>query len=246
MFEKILDEYNTAEEEQVGSSKRLNLSQDIICNYLAKIVQEAPPVKDGDKYSPSKTLARLKTRDLQCFVNYVYLQKTRTKILTGSAAKNTIFCSLVPLLLASYKMYGDVTFYESWDKEDVYMKIFLGRKLWQEYNDYKGLVFTNQEIQEARKIALSQDDIAATTYPRKSVYIGMHLFTAHCLVRHMLLQTWVANVTLRNDNMILDINDWDNIPERLDEVPLVKEELPFPMPKLAHARIEVEKEDMPF
>lgn len=196
------------------------------------------PVKaeGSDLFSPSLSLATIEDPRLKDYLTYVALETSRSKLMKDSAAKDPRHTVLVPIFLAAHKQYNGIN-YEQWDKSEKHIKFCVGNKL---YDSIANRAPLSDELRRiVRMNALmtkTGKPVAPTAYPRGNVKLdSKDKLSPGDPFRHIWLQTWVANVELRNEFMILDVNDWDLVPEALDAVfkpeihtaPVVEEDLPW-------------------
>jgi hypothetical protein len=129
-----------------------------------------------------------------------------------------IYCSLVPIVMAAFKKHHEIP-YSAWDRNEI-------RAITEE-NLADAMLCTLPEISkedvlEARRIALTPligrtagiENNPATTYKlylrKESGMSGLPT-----LAKIMMCQTWCAHPINRNNWMILNPQDWDNVPEEL-------------------------------
>lgn len=169
--------------------------------------------------SSEKTFKHLSNSQIKALVSFLH-NEPRSALLSGTAKANTRFCTLVPLFMSAHKEYNGVN-YEDWDKTDPYIEVALGHKLWTDIEPYiKGYGFI--DVKRKRALALKDTrgrEVAKDAWPHHTITLdnGTKLKGGN-LARHMIFQTWMANVEHRNKYMILDPVDWDKIPEPFDEV----------------------------
>lgn len=152
--------------------------------------------------------------------------------------------TLVPLFLAAHKHYNGIK-YSEWDKSDTHIKHVLGYQLVgildvaPNFNiDITKLADYRNEALTVRKTGERKPNtgVIAKKIKLSSIDGREHWFKSYHVVPPILLQTWVANVEWRHEDMILDLNDWDNMPEAYDDILEIKkakhhskldDELPF-------------------
>lgn len=208
------------------NTEALNIYQ----NYLPDIlldISKIPLKMSNGKISTERTFANISSGAIKNAIATFAEITSRSMLYIGPAAKNTEYCSLVPLTMSAFKKYNDIG-YNEWDKTDPLIKWALGFHLWEDIQPYLNKVPRPDEIKNLRKQALEYkgQPRAAIAWPNHSITLedGTR-WKGTNLARHILLQTWMANVEYRNKYMILDMQNWDNIPEAMDEV-LKEEELP--------------------
>ena len=207
-------------------------------------IDPVPRLDQPAKLDAKATFLKIREKDDNLFqyLKYVSRLTSRGKLYAASGSLAAPYCALVPLFMMPYKKFRDIP-YESWHTEDQVVTA-LGNKLGLEYQKYHHLQFTDEQVAEMRERALmspSKGKLAPSAWPNHSVtYYDLKL-PSTSLFRHMLCQTWMANVQHRNEYMILDLNDWDKMPEAMDE--LIEENSPtIPMAK----KIEEYTEDLPW
>lgn len=142
------------------------------------------------------------------------------------------FCALTPLILAAHKKMNGIGYYE-WGSLEYVVNSSLLEAMTTEVPDY-----SVEELLEWRNIGLTAKTgkSAGVTKSAISTYgiygLDKELGDGRCglgsfnqLVRMMLVQTWCAHPSNRNQYSILDPNAWETVPE-----PLISEE---PLPKKA-------------
>jgi len=164
--------------------------------------------------------------------------------------KNPIHGLYTPLVLYAHKLYNNIS-YNQWDRTlNPYLHAFLGTSL---YNSYKSAMTNGKpsvdasNISKLRKLALTyksgvkkgmQDK--ATAHRCNLLSLPVHgrngiedkKYTKYAVMSF--LQLWLCHVELRKDSMILDLYDWDNMPEAYDAVSTIS----------AKAEIKEEKTDL--
>lgn len=132
---------------------------------------------------------------------------------------------LSPLVMMAFKKYALVP-YEDWDKNDPLISFALGKVL------YESIYVNTKEDPDAYASAYSNPgefrDLLLTTKAgtkkKATQYLGYdknvyeHKWKGADPVKYMISQTWHAHHSLRTEYMILDIENWDNMPEPLDEI----------------------------
>lgn len=201
----------------------LNLRKEELLGLDLAIAELSKPVQNSETglYSPSATLATIKDERLKDYIKYVALEIARSNLYTGSAKENTRWVSLVPIFMAAHKEYNNIK-YEQWDKKDKYLWFILGKNLYSDIKKWAGVPLSDTLRKVCRMNALKTPngkEVAPTAWPRHNIKIdSSNILKPFSLFRHMWLQTWMANVELRNEFMILDVNNWDFQPEALDAV----------------------------
>lgn len=174
-------------------------------------------LKLNGKISAEQTLKSIDNEQLKT-ITRALSATNRSDLYMGPAKFNTRYCSLVPLFMSAFKEYNDVG-YEEWDKTDPYLKLCVGVKLYEDIMPY--IHGVNYPIRELRPLALNYHgkEISKTAWPRHMIHLpDSTKWKGNNLARSIYLQTWMANVQHRDKFMILDLQDWDNIPKALDTV----------------------------
>lgn len=182
------------------------------------------PIMKGEK-SPEKILKNLNTLeyidtpngsiDSKQLRSLLYILRVipRSKLYTGSVPNK--HKSLTPLLLYALKKQQGFK-YEYWEKEELYMPMWLGYFMWEELKPYRTKILNDADILKLRNIQISKKGVKhhqlAAGVKGKNTTLGMHI----------MMQTWVASEELREpDCMILDLQNWDNTPDLLaNETPI--------------------------
>lgn len=189
--------------------------------------------EDGS-YSIDKTISKLGDIPAKWILAYLHILTSRSDYYKGSAKENTRHCTLVPIFLAAQKQYNGIM-YEQWNKEDKYMNIALGNTLYNSITKWAAIPLSEQMRTIARRNALKNKQgkvLQPSAWAVHSVELDRTLkLVATDPFRHMWLQTWMANAENRNEYMILDVHDWDLMPEALDAVAAVQEYVPAYVPK---------------
>lgn len=144
---------------------------------------------------------------------------------------------MVPIILAGFKKYQGIK-YSDWSLAG--LETLLDQDL------AKLVGVTVPEIYHSDLIALRNTAITDKTGPRAGIpnnpatctklnHLGdTALGHLPKLAKYMVLQTWACHPSNRNDYMILDPNDWDNIPEPLVSKDIFLAQTPKPtVPRLS-------------
>jgi len=227
---------NLLKAEKSDTNVKPVLPNDFLVDLVLKFASVKLLRNEEGLVSSTKTFKNINNKDLGNAIKYIYMVNRRSKLYKGNASKNARFSVLVPLFMSAHKEYNKVN-YEDWDKKDPLIKVALGNKL---YSDM--LPHLSQELDEyinpasletLRESALTfrGEQLIATLWPRHTIRLSYDdseeqdgsgliypiVWKGTNCVRHMYLQTWMANVQCRNKYMILDVKNWDNIPDSLDE-----------------------------
>jgi len=159
--------------------------------------------------------------------------------------KQSTYASFTPLALYAQKLHNNIM-YSEWDQNvtDRYLAIFLGLSLFDAFASIKKMgvpLVDALKARELRKESLTiktgqkAGEISLVTSnkcnlkklpARTGSDIEDKLYNKYIIM--MTLQTWLANAQCRNvDSMLLDLNDWDNIPKAIDAgIPKVGDKKP--------------------
>lgn len=133
-----------------------------------------------------------------------------------SSGDGLFYCSLVPVILSAFKKYKGVP-YSSWRADG--LELIVEEKLYEAMHQVLDDSVTIEEILEARDKGLtvkSGNRVGELRSPR-STYM-LYAVSNTCigklnyLGQAMACQTWSAHPANRNEYMILDPKDWDNMP----------------------------------
>lgn len=173
------------------------------------------------------TVTRDNLTTLQGHVSKFVHDTTRGNFYTGKdtqTGKPTLG-KLTPIALYALRRDQGVA-YEQWDKEDPAIISFIGKDLKDILLHLESNVFyediTENDPMDLRNHYTNNGAKSNTTWPAKAKYN-----TITQVPGIIYSQIWLANASIRKDSMILDLHDWDNMPEALDEtakVPAVLED----------------------
>jgi hypothetical protein len=125
-------------------------------------------------------------------------------------------CSLVPVFLAAFKKYHSIPYY-AWRKDE--LAAIVEPTLLEAATCHVPYNFSTEELLDFRQRSLAGKP-AKSTY---GVYHVPEFKGIPQLRRTMLLQTWLAHPDNRTDLMILDPDNWDNMPPPLIDVNVLGE-----------------------
>lgn len=218
-----------------GSTLRLYTLDDLVPNCIAvfwdklyQVLASIEPIKIDNKYSPKATISSIPDEVVTPYGNIsrnnikgilaILNDVPRSKTLPGRAADHPQWSQLVPLWLAAYKHYKNIP-YSAWIKDSM-IGHMIGPSFYGEIisvpEDFR---LDINKLAELRKEALTtkQGTSAITSPVRKGFYMTEDWrVPINSKVAAIILQIWLANVQNRHEDMILDINNWDNIPEPYD------------------------------
>ena len=222
-IEETLEEYR--ETKKVNATFHLSFFK----HALAYISNSCTLVRtEAGKISPSETYARMRADGNQLGLKLITLfyEVPRSQIMYNAQVYKDVlqYNSAVPLFMSAYKLYDDIG-YEEWDKEDKFIKYFLGKPLegLTELDDlweYPVDLDIDEERTEAQTVKSGVKAGEVTLPTAWKFNTGTLSFlpdvTRKDMIGRMMLQTWSYNSTLRKDSMILDPLNWDNMPEAYD------------------------------
>lgn len=175
------------------------------------------------KYDP---LALLKDNFPKTDLWSIGIWRVMTQLKRGSLVKTQIstegleHCALVPVILAGLKKHKNIR-YGDWATEG--LEYLMDKNLYDACN-YIVPDITPEELLEIRNQGLTTKSgkgaglmKKATSQWRLTGIKHTVLGEAPALATTMLAQIWVAHPSLRNNLMILDPRDWDNMPTPLIE-----------------------------
>lgn len=212
---------------------------------LAYIAKELPPVKEGNLYSPKATLAAAEGNK---FIQGLWrvLMLPRSVLITDTQLyKAAAYGPLVPLLLNAYKTYHNIK-YSSWSRENLgYLvdkplleaitydpKLQLTNEDWINIRNHGLLFRSGRYVGKLRNPATTAMLYSLNTYNIESfntvfkegeVYDSLpDLGSMPKLYIVMKAQIWCAHPDNRSPHMILDPDNWDNVPDPLISTEVLK------------------------
>lgn len=200
-----------------------NIGTQVHVPKLLAEIGKVRPIRDDKGFSAESTLDMLLDKHPQLYYGLYFLAHytTASNFKLGINKKDKPFyCRLVPLGLSAYKKYQNIG-YDEWNKADSYLPVLIGQALYVSITreELKGFEctpeFRDQVIESAKRA--NSNPIATSCSFRKIDYNGI-AFAPYEASKYILSQTWMAHHTNRNEYMILDLENWDNMPEPLDEV----------------------------
>jgi hypothetical protein len=175
--------------------------------YSAPLTWDANTRARGDYYALGSALLATSTR-----TNF-FKDAPR-----GNQQYKSVINPLVPIILAGFKKYQGIN-YSEWNS------VGLEALLDAELSKLVGVTVPELSVSELialRNTALTDKEGARANIPNnpatctKLNHLGdTALGHLPKLAKYMVLQTWAAHPSNRNEYMILDPNNWDNIPEPL-------------------------------
>lgn len=157
---------------------------------------------------------------------YFLMADPRGNVIFGTQTKkeNLPFCGLVPLILAAHKKYNNIPF-NKWSLDG--LSGVVNSSLCEVMHlKGKAPTFDKEYLLELREegLVVKSGKNAGSIRKAHTAYgltgisrVKNPEFTAlPKLAQIILTQTWAASPMCRNKYMILDLNDWDNMPEPLD------------------------------
>jgi hypothetical protein len=195
-------------------------------------------VKDGDKYSALDTWnANTRDRaDYYALGSGLLAISARTNFFKdapkGNQQYKSVINPMVPIILAGFKKYQGIN-YSQWHLEG--LENLLDPEL------AKLVGVTVPEIAHSDIIALRNTAITDKTGPRAGIpnnpatctklnHLGdTALGHLPKLAKYMVLQTWACHPSNRHEYMILDPNNWDNLPDPLVSKDIFLHQAPKPV-----------------
>ena len=142
--------------------------------------------------------------------------------------ENSRWGSLTPIFMLGAKEHRGYA-YDDWDKSDPLLKYLLGSFL-EDLVELPAEFIKPSAGLDAGGVRLAREE--ALTYKTGNKAGTMEKLTSHKMnwyfpnvpnaAKYMVLQTWLAHVSVRNEAMILDPWNWDKIPEPWDLVEVPK------------------------
>ncbi len=176
--------------------------------------------------NPLSTLKHNCTSDWEIGLWRVCTQLNRGRLVTNqNRPPNNEYSSLVPLILAGLKKFKGIK-YSSWATEG--LEHLMGKQLFTAANFKLDSSLDKSRLLELRDLGLSKSQHSKPTSAwRLSGLKDTELGGLPNLTVTMLTQTWIAHPSLRTSYMILDLNDWDNMPEPLVDTKVIASSDPF-------------------
>ena len=181
---------------------------------------------DAGKYLPLAMLKKNMGNDAWSKGIYTVVCKMKRSSLVKAQANAQFaeYSALVPLILAGIKKYQNIP-YSAWALEGLNHAV--------DHNLYEAMTceydgkLTPERLYELRVQGLTTKSGPKIGEIKKSTSSwcltgvqGTEIALLPKLAQTMLTQIWVADSTIRNPYMILDPNDWDNMPD-----PLIKSDV---------------------
>lgn len=197
------------------SSTDLSNSATIFNNLVDFWNKNLEPVVINGKVAASGCLDAMMKKcgeDVKHTINFYY-HINRSKVCSTKSSNYPRLAGLTPIPMYILKEKCGIG-YNEWDKTDPALEFFMGKNLSKLITLETVPAFANGKYGTAEEINTARTNLGTplTGWPRKNVLgLGSNHLTS------IALQVWLANGTLRvPDAMILDLWDWDNVPEALD------------------------------
>ena len=159
---------------------------------------------------------------------WIVVNKLNRSALVKSQGKTPTYGALTPLILAGLKKYQGIG-YSEYDKEGLHW--LMSDRLYEAITTDYDNSLTPERLLELRIQGLTYTSgpkagstIKATSRWTPTGLAGTELGSLPKLTCTMLTQLWVADPSLRDQYMILDPVDWDNMPEPLISLDVMAEE----------------------
>lgn len=154
---------------------------------------------------------------------------SRGKLMKVQTSKEHLpVCALVPLYMAAQKQYNNVP-YTGWTN----IEHLVGKDLY-EAMTYELPQLTSDEILAVREAGLRYYSKSGTmkhrnpqTYHTLNNIRNTEIGKMPRLAKVMVTQIWCAHPANRHQYMVLDPNNWDNMPEPLIKDPLLDDTMPW-------------------
>ena len=187
--------------------------------YSPTLISEAMPDTID---TPNGPISKLQMRNLIGFLHF-----PARGMFVKNQGKTPKLGALTPLGLYAFKLYRNIP-YEAWDKTDPKLAFYLGYTLANILKTPK-VTLTHEDVHTARQRVLTYasgkkagqtEKLTSHKMPLNVAFQqGEEIVKIDKIPAYMLLQTWLANIELRDtSSMILDPWDWDKVPEPIDEV----------------------------
>lgn len=182
---------------------------------------------DAGKYLPVAMLKKNMGNDAWSKGIYTVVCKMKRSSLVKAQAnaQYSEYSALVPLILAGIKKYQNIP-YSAWDLEGLHHAV--------DHNLYEAMTceydgkLTPERLYELRVQGLTTKSGPKIGEVKKATSSwcltgvqGTEIALLPKLAQTMLTQIWVADSTIRNPYMILDPNNWDNMPDPLISTDIV-------------------------
>lgn len=183
---------------------------------VATFNRRFPAKKDGNKYSIKATLQDIR-KDPYTWALLQIVTTLGSTNLVANQGEDPRYSALVPLFLASYKMYNNIG-YEEWDREGFQyilhpkqaelLKTDLTR-----YKELEQKFLDNGGSLEELRLQLCSGKLPHKIYSPTLSNTIFSEFSKYFAC--MKLQLWVAAPATRHKYMILDLENLDNMPDPL-------------------------------
>lgn len=186
---------------------------------LVYIVENYEPILDGKLFGKEN----IKTAWDIGLYRYLMLPRSKTTGLKQTDKKVLPYCSLVPMYMAAFKKYRGIE-YSKWTNVEsiVEAQLFLamesGSAELDVFNvDSGGLLRLRDKHMMRGDKPMNPETYHAVHNLKDSILEEVPIYA-----RAMLLQYWCAHPVNRNEYMILDPRNWDNMPKPLVDVEVIK------------------------
>jgi hypothetical protein len=192
----------------------------VFSQMLAKFAELPLEKNENGLYSGKAMFRAIRTSPFMSGMLLVCKHPTRSIFLTGQTSPlYSAYCSLVPLVMSAFKRYKQIQ-YSEWDRAEISSitePTLAEAMLLTELPD-----ITREEVIEAREIALtplSGPHVGVMKNPATTYILYLRkesgMVDLPTLAKIMLCQTWCAHPVNRNNYMILNPLNWDELPEEL-------------------------------
>lgn len=227
--------YDVAKKEDAGqldgnvntrkASYSMNLEQFPKLDTLLERMASVQLVRtESNLISTKETLLKLKEADPEMFyiLGFIGLYPRRSELVENANR----WCRFVPPLMSAHKELNNVQ-YEEWDKTDGAIGYAMGITLWRDIKSFlkpiPGLDDNLKELRKpnffvkstgARRTTLTGNSWAAMNYRGGNI-------PGRSLSLQIKCQFGPCNVKIRNEYMILNTINWDNMPKAFDDPDLI-------------------------
>lgn len=229
----------TAYRDQFHKHVRENFNLPLLLAQIARV----KAVKDPQgRYSPSQTLLHLKNsketfdsgltgEDLYWIARFIGIYSSPSQFKIGvSNADKPYYCRLVPLVMSAYKKYQGIN-YSEWNSADKDFRVLVGDILFHSLEEpsYRKASLKKRlfDVSDFRKQVIESCKTARVLSPKATNCSSRQIkygavdpieFPAYEPAKYILSQTWMAHHSMRNEYMLLDLEDFDAMPKPFDEV----------------------------
>lgn len=233
-FKNIYEKYNAFQNKEINDPRIITPL--FIENELMPKLRKFVPIETDGIIDVKASLDKVKEGDSELAYAIRIAGQLNRGTFVKQQTKNAKYGSLTPLLMLAVKETLGLS-YSSWSREDIpSIKLVLGKSLSvladlprdvyvRDYLDLRGkllettksgvatTVSPTSHLNKSSLFMFGDEPIEVFGYPRR-------------ILTFIYNQLWLANADIRlPEVMILDINDWDNVPDAID-MSIPKDETP--------------------